>query len=139
MNRAYLVDNLREALRAEDDGGDVDTTDIAISAIADALDQSYNGWSNYETWNVALWLDNDQGTYNYVRELATEARAESAEHQDRYDTRTPEGLLADRLKDLVEEGSPLADDASMYSDLLGAAISEVDWHEIATHYVEEDE
>ena len=20
---------------------------------------SYNGWKNYETWNVALWLDND--------------------------------------------------------------------------------
>ena len=19
----------------------------------------YNGWTNYETWNVALWLDND--------------------------------------------------------------------------------
>lgn len=24
---------------------------------------SYNGWANYETWNVALWLGNDEGTY----------------------------------------------------------------------------
>jgi len=30
-------------------------------------DQSYNGWSNYETWNVALWLQNDEGLYEMAR------------------------------------------------------------------------
>ena len=24
---------------------------------------SYNGWKNWETWNVALWCDNDEGIY----------------------------------------------------------------------------
>lgn len=24
---------------------------------------SYNGWSNYETWNVSLWLNNEEGSY----------------------------------------------------------------------------
>lgn len=24
----------------------------------------YNGWSNYETWLVSLWLNNDQASYN---------------------------------------------------------------------------
>ena len=30
-------------------------------------DTTYNGWTNYETWNVALWLGNDEGLYNLIR------------------------------------------------------------------------
>ena len=33
------------------------------------LDTSYNGWSNYETWNVALWLQNDQNLYYLAQEM----------------------------------------------------------------------
>ena len=28
---------------------------------------SYNGWTNYETWNVALWLDNDYESYQFAK------------------------------------------------------------------------
>ena len=28
---------------------------------------SYNGWTNYETWNVALWMDNDEISYELAR------------------------------------------------------------------------
>jgi len=31
---------------------------------------AYNGWKTYETWNVALWLGNDEGLYRLMLEVA---------------------------------------------------------------------
>ena len=32
-----------------------------------ATDNTYNGWTNYETWNAALWIQNDQFLYNTAK------------------------------------------------------------------------
>ena len=86
------------------------------------MSEKYSGWANYETWAVALWADNDQGSEEMMIEMA--ASADSA-----YD-------LADTLRGMYHENSPLEDEASVYTDLLRAALDEVDWSEIAEHYIE---
>ncbi len=35
------------------------------------MPETYQGWSNYETWNVALWMGNDEGLYNCARRCTT--------------------------------------------------------------------
>lgn len=29
---------------------------------------TYNGWKNYETWNVALWIQNDEGFHSVAQD-----------------------------------------------------------------------
>ncbi len=105
-------------------------------------DKNYNGWTNYETWAVNLWINNDHGSQTSWLE---QARAHFENAADCESVR--EGLwsrrsaarskLADQIKDEFEEGSPLVEEASVYSDLLTAALGEVDWHELAEHLLSE--
>ena len=34
------------------------------------IDTTYNGWANYETWNVALYIGNDYSLYTMAKETA---------------------------------------------------------------------
>lgn len=41
-----------------------------------ANENEYQGWKNYETWNVKLWIDNEQGSQELARELVLGVRTE---------------------------------------------------------------
>lgn len=104
-------------------------------------ERRYEGWSNYETWAVSLWLDNDEPSYRYWREQVEHQRCTVSDSQ-----RVRDGIwtkaealkfnLADQIKEEVTDASPL-EEASLYSDLLSAALSEVNWGEIAEHWLSE--
>lgn len=94
---------------------------------------SYNGWKNYETWLVKLWLDNEEGTYNLQKDWLEQAKAEP-KHEYWTPEETVKFTLADLIKEFIEEEAPDLG-ASMYSDLINAALSEVDWQEIADNII----
>ncbi len=102
-------------------------------------DSSYNGWSNYETWVVNLWLGNDEGSYNTCRLLAQRCFAEAVADQVLSRKERACYQLANEMKEMIEDGNPLAGEASVYSDLLNASMSEVNWKEIANSFLEETE
>lgn len=95
-------------------------------------DSSYNGWTNYETTVVKLWMDNDESSYLYWQERTAEAWQEAEHGGSHYTTdRSIRAriLLAEQLQAEHEDTAPTVN--GVYADLLNAALAEVDWHEIA--------
>ena len=86
--------------------------------------RGYNGWSNYETWNFKLWLDNDEFSYNRARELVKASNKDVRE-------------LASDLRELATEEAPEIQ-ASFYSDVMMASVREVNYYEIAQILLEEN-
>lgn len=108
----------------------------------DALfrDESYNGWSNYETWAVNLWLGNTEGVYHSWIDAARECRRHAVgHHYTRFGLSTEETarvLLADRLREQVAEDCMVGVE-ELAADLLNAALCEVDWREVAESFLDD--
>lgn len=105
-------------------------------------DKKYNGWTNYETWVVNLWMDNEEGSHDYWVRMARYIYENEAKEQKHF-TKMEDavGLVADKLKNDHEEAkdeilSNAELSASLWADLLGAALAETNWHEIAEHLLE---
>jgi hypothetical protein len=90
----------------------------------------YNGWANYETWAVKLWIDNDEGSQEYWLDAARDARSTVNRSQVLTDAENARYTLADRLKDEFEDANPVQG-SSLWADLMNAALGSVDWSEIA--------
>jgi len=103
--------------------------------------REYQGWTTYETWAVALWLDNDQALYDHARRLTRWAWQEAltSRHMQEWGFTQQEAAisrLAEVLRDFIEERNPVTE-ASVYADLMNAAICEVNWREVAESYIKE--
>lgn len=81
-------------------------------------DTTYNGWTNWETWQILLWCDNEPATYemrrDWLRALRNAPGAVSTE---------------DFFRDMFPEGTP---DMDTPDDL-----DHVNWGEIAAHMDDE--
>jgi len=99
-------------------------------------DKTYNGWTNYETWATNLWIDNDESLQNEAREQTRNARENPEKN-----VFCPGGVrevrftLADAIKRWVTDGLLPDLGACLAADLLGAAVSEVNWLEIADSWL----
>ncbi len=85
---------------------------------------TYNGWTNYETWNFNLWFD----------DAFTEEAQEIADRSD------DEQSAVDELAEYIESyaGDVLEmPKTGFLGDVAGMALRSVNWREIAEHYIAE--
>tara|TARA_Y100000310_G_C20458198_1_gene704072 strand:- start:117 stop:548 length:432 start_codon:yes stop_codon:yes gene_type:complete len=116
---------------------------------------TYNGWKNYETWMVKLWLDNEEAGQALQQELLEQAQNDVAKALANLNERTHEELKIDLtswskkeevkvvlvilLKDYITENNPLNETASLYFDLIATAIDRISFRELAAHIIADAE
>jgi hypothetical protein len=86
---------------------------------------SYNGWTNYETWCINLWLTDNPTDYHYLTHLSNNPRLSD------YDK-------ANQLRSDIEETIPDTL-TGLFRDLLLSSISECNFYEIIQSNKDEDE
>ena len=60
--------------------------------LTDTPRTEYNGWSDWTTWNCALWIGGDEGLYNEARHSTTYGEFVETMHEYGL-TKTPDGAV----------------------------------------------
>ena len=89
--------------------------------------ESYNGWSNYDTWNFKLWLDNDETSQGMTYNLIKDAIKKSKKQADAVH------YIRTFLEQYALENAPKLENG-FYSDVLSASIRSVNYYQIADAY-----
>ncbi len=88
------------------------------------INQTYNGWSNRETWLAFLWLSNDEASYQAL--------------VDALELDVPNWRKAEWLRDLLEEQLHCeVAGPSVWKDLLVHAFRSISWEEIIDKNLED--
>jgi hypothetical protein len=90
-------------------------------------DKGYNGWTNYETWLANLWIDND---WRMSESFAMQA----GDLLGSYEEDEAAERLSGRIEEFFDELRPDIHHG-FFADVINASMREVNWREIAWHYV----
>lgn len=92
-----------------------------------------NGWTNYETWAVNLWMGGEQGSQDAWDDRAIDCwqAAESDGSLTRLEVATI--AFADAIKETHEESIPELE-PSVFANLLDGALESVNWQEVARNW-----
>lgn len=91
-----------------------------MTTVAEAqptVSTEYNGWSNYETWLINLWLTNEEPYYYEMQRILS--------------TFTGVRDQADALKEFMQQQHEEQEVSGVWSDIISSTLWKVNWHEIA--------
>jgi hypothetical protein len=91
-------------------------------------DEKYNGWKNYETWSIALFIDDDQGLQEEFYEQVKEYKKGKLELYE----------INDWMKDWVYDWMGVEDLNAYQQQMINASLEEVDYREIIISRAKED-
>lgn len=81
------------------------------------INQTYAGWSNYETWLVNMWLTSDEGYYEQLLHVITSFGDVSDQ--------------AEALQEWIQLEFDELEVSNMWRDVLSHALWRVDWYQVA--------
>lgn len=99
---------------------------------------TFNGWTNYETWVCNLWINNTQDSQEYWQVQAREACKNPVENQYLEEHPRMVHALTNTLRDHFEKQAEtwMPSQYSFFSDILREGLYQINWYEIASYMID---